>query len=166
MAHWKAFVKVIVYKHIKIATFKSFSASSPETLQNSLYMMTSTSIGKGPEVAYTDEPYLRTSTSSDLPNAIGANPWWKFGGHDRSFVTSRLGKSDSSLSSQGYTPDNNNDGSVFSDSRAAEFYEPIEKYEGRHRFDPRATWSDEEERKLIRKVTKLYTDRSIPNCKG
>ena len=128
--------------------------------------MTSTSIDKGLEVAYTDEPYLRTSTSSDLPNAIGATPWWKFGGHDRIFVTSRLGKSDSSVSSQGLVPENNNDESVFSDPRAAEFYEPIEKYEGRHRFDPRATWSVEEERKLVRKVIKLYADCNIPNCKS
>lgn len=117
--------------------------------------MTSTPIDKGPELAYTDEPPLRTVTSSDLRNAIGAEPWWKFGGHDRVFVSTRLGTSDSSLSS--FRKDTgietgNNDGTVFSDSRGAELYEPIEKYEGRHRFDPRATWSEEEERKLVRRV--------------
>ena len=132
--------------------------------------MTSTSIDKGPEAAYTDEPHLRTFTSSDLRNAIGANPWWKFGGHDRVFVPSRLGMSDSSLSSfqkdTGIETGNNSDGTVFSDSRVAEFYEPIEKYEGRHRFDPRATWSDEEERKLVRRVTIFKNYLRIPKCRG
>ena len=122
--------------------------------------MTSTSIeiDKGLDVAYAEEPRSHHLTSSDVRNAIGANPWWKFGGHDRIFVPSRLGTSDLTLSSLGKDADseseNNNDGTVFSDSRVAEFYEPIEKYEGKHRFDPQATWSDEEERKLVRRVPK------------
>ena len=131
--------------------------------------MTSTSIDKGPERAYIDEPALRTFTSSDIRNAIGSNPWWKFGGHDRLFVASHLGTSDSSLSSFQKNTEietgNNNDGTVFSDSRVAEFYEPIEKYEGRHRFDPRATWSDEEERKLMRRVGIFKHYSRIPNCR-
>lgn len=105
---------------------------------------------------YADEPPIRTFGSSDLRNAIGANPWWKFGGHDRVFVSSRLGTSESTLSSfqkdTGIENEVTSDGTVFSDSRAAELYEPIERYEGRHRFDPHATWSDEEERKLVRRV--------------
>ena len=32
------------------------------------------------------------------------------------------------------------------------FYVPIETYEGKHRYDPKATWSREEERSLIRKL--------------
>jgi hypothetical protein len=34
-----------------------------------------------------------------------------------------------------------------------EFYEPIAKYEGRHRYDPKFTWADEEEKRLIRRVS-------------
>ena len=123
--------------------------------------MASPSINKGLEVADTDKLSLGAFASSDVRNAIGADPWWRFGGHDRIFVPSRLRTSDSSLHSlqedTGFETgnnnnNNNNDGTVFSDSQAAEFYEPIEKYEGRHRFDTSATWSDEEEKKLVRRV--------------
>ena len=31
-------------------------------------------------------------------------------------------------------------------------YAPIGKYEGMHRYDPKAVWEEEEERKLVRKV--------------
>jgi HD superfamily phosphodiesterase len=33
-----------------------------------------------------------------------------------------------------------------------EFYVPIDKYEGRHRYDPNFRWEEQEERKLVRKV--------------
>ena len=116
-----------------------------------------------------DRDQAVTYNSSDIRNAIGANPWWKFGGHDRIFVPSDQGTSDSSLSSSQKHNEigsgNNSDGTVFSDPKAAEFYEPIEKYEGRHRFDPRATWSNEEERKLVRRVFVLKHSHSIPDCK-
>ncbi|KAI4258526.1 MAG: hypothetical protein L6R42_005034, partial [Xanthoria sp. 1 TBL-2021] len=32
------------------------------------------------------------------------------------------------------------------------YYVPIDSYEGRHRYDPKATWTKEEEQSLIRKV--------------
>lgn len=35
---------------------------------------------------------------------------------------------------------------------SAELYEPIAEYEGRHRYDPKAEWSEKEERKLVKKV--------------
>ena len=44
-------------------------------------------------------------------------------------------------------------GSVFEDEDGAGFYKPIEKYEGRHRFVPDATWTPEEERRLVRTVS-------------
>ena len=83
-------------------------------------------------------------------------PWWALGGQDQSFATARPETSVvPSTSSKEDVHSNNNDiqQSVFADSQAAEYYEPIEKYEGRHRFDPHATWSDEEERKLVRRVS-------------
>jgi hypothetical protein len=45
------------------------------------------------------------------------------------------------------------DGEVLAFGGGAEFYEPIAKYEGRHRYDPKITWTDEEEKRLIRRVS-------------
>lgn len=44
-------------------------------------------------------------------------------------------------------------GEVLAFGGATEFYEPIAKYEGRHRYDPKITWTDEEEKRLIRRVS-------------
>ncbi|KAH0441697.1 hypothetical protein CcaCcLH18_01957 [Colletotrichum camelliae] len=35
---------------------------------------------------------------------------------------------------------------------SAELYEPIPEYEGRHRYDPKAEWSEKEEKKLVKKL--------------
>ncbi|KAK3167527.1 hypothetical protein OEA41_010654 [Lepraria neglecta] len=87
---------------------------------------------------------------------LKANSWWKFGGRDRIFVPSRLQGSRSTFKDfQGdrtIDDDHNADGNVFSDPRAVDIYKPIEKYEGRHRFDLHATWSDEEEKRLVRRT--------------
>ncbi|CAF9937050.1 MAG: hypothetical protein HETSPECPRED_010544 [Heterodermia speciosa] len=32
------------------------------------------------------------------------------------------------------------------------YYQPIDSYEGRHRYDPKATWSKAEEKALIRRL--------------
>ncbi|KAK3941788.1 major facilitator superfamily domain-containing protein [Diplogelasinospora grovesii] len=45
----------------------------------------------------------------------------------------------------------NNEG-VFAAGGHAAFYEPIAKYEGRHRYDPNATWTELEEKKLVRRL--------------
>ena len=106
-------------------------------------------------IAYSFEP--THDTASDEGPRPRHNPWWKFGGTDQSYVPSQAQKSESSLTSSQEDnelgQDNNIQGSVFSDSRAKEFYKPIEKYEGRHRFDMHATWSDEEEKRLVRRVS-------------
>lgn len=41
---------------------------------------------------------------------------------------------------------------VFNDSQLAQFYQPCDEYEGKHRFDPTAEWTEAEEKKLVRKV--------------
>ena len=51
--------------------------------------------------------------------------------------------------------DDNPDGNVFSDPKAIEIYKPIGKYGVRHRFDLHATWSEYEEKTLVRKVGSL-----------
>ncbi|MCJ1262594.1 hypothetical protein MMC22_002464 [Lobaria immixta] len=109
---------------------------------------------KNAAIAYSVEP--TRDTASDEGPRPRHNPWWKFSGNDQSYLPSQQQKSASSLTSsqEDYelNDDNNVSGSVFSDSRAKEFYKPIEKYEGRHRFDMHATWSDEEEKKLVRRL--------------
>ncbi|KAJ5555799.1 hypothetical protein N7461_004269 [Penicillium sp. DV-2018c] len=35
---------------------------------------------------------------------------------------------------------------------AIEYYEPIPEYEGRHRYDPDAQWTEKEEKKLVRRI--------------
>ncbi|RPA85531.1 MFS general substrate transporter [Ascobolus immersus RN42] len=41
---------------------------------------------------------------------------------------------------------------VFEDADLAQFYEPCAEYEGRHRFDPTAQWTEKEEKQLVRKL--------------
>lgn len=106
-----------------------------------------------------EELHQGASTPSEQETPLRANSWWKFGGRDRIFVPSRLQGSKSTFKDfQGdrMIDDNQNtDGNVFSDPRAVEIYKPIDKYEGRHRFDLHATWSDEEEKRLVRRVSSM-----------
>jgi hypothetical protein len=88
-----------------------------------------------------------TSSSWDEPServrSRWTKKWWQIGGEDVVFVpVSKGGPSSSKRALETETVD----GSVFADSRAADVYEPIEKYEGRHRFDPKATWIQERAR--------------------
>jgi hypothetical protein len=78
--------------------------------------------------------------------------WWHLGGEDVIFVSVR---NDGSGLSKGEFDTNvteTADGSVFNDLRTADIYAPIEKYEGAHRFDPKATWTEAEELSLVRRV--------------
>jgi hypothetical protein len=84
-------------------------------------------------------------------------PWWKLGGKDISFAP--VDPDSVATSNTASTEDietstlDNIHGSVFDDSGAAQFYQPIEKYEGAHRFDPNATWTAVEEKALVRTVS-------------
>jgi hypothetical protein len=101
--------------------------------------------------------YAQASTAKKV---YTKRPWWKIGGPDISFspvdvdsvATSRSGSINNDIETN---QDGKIDihGSVFSDADAAEFYKPVETYEGIHRFDPEATWTAEEEQKLVRTVT-------------
>lgn len=42
---------------------------------------------------------------------------------------------------------------TYAEGGQTKFYEPIPEYEGRHRWDPHAEWSEAEEKKLVRKVS-------------
>ena len=40
-------------------------------------------------------------------------------------------------------------------------YQPVEQYEGRHRYDPKFEWKPKEERKLVRKVRNCNLDSNF-----
>jgi hypothetical protein len=44
-------------------------------------------------------------------------------------------------------------GDVYASGGLTKFYEPIPEYEGRHRWDPHAEWTEDEEKRLVRKVS-------------
>lgn len=41
---------------------------------------------------------------------------------------------------------------TYAEGGLTKFYEPIPEYEGRHRWDPHAEWTEAEETRLVRKV--------------
>lgn len=55
-------------------------------------------------------------------------------------------------------------GDTFVTGASVEFYEPIPEYEGRHRYDPSAEWTEKEEKKLVRKVCQDHAAREN-SCK-
>jgi len=44
-------------------------------------------------------------------------------------------------------------GAAYAEGGLTKFYAPIPEYEGRHRWDPTAEWTDAEEKKLVRRVS-------------
>lgn len=44
-------------------------------------------------------------------------------------------------------------GGAFAEGAFTKHYAPIDGYEGRHRWDPNAQWTPEEEKKLVRRVS-------------
>lgn len=85
----------------------------------------------------------------------GKKKWWQTGGQDVVFVPVRDDEIVANKGSHGADHDEVADGSVFTDPRTENIYAPIAKYEGAHRFDPKATWSEAEERALVRRVSIL-----------
>lgn len=52
------------------------------------------------------------------------------------------------------SPNQNYDlGGAFAAGASIELYEPVPEYEGRHRYDPTAEWTEKEERRLVRRVS-------------
>ena len=44
------------------------------------------------------------------------------------------------------------EGTTFATGGHVRYYEPIDAYEGKHRWDPKAEWTEQEERKIVRKL--------------
>ncbi|KAK5050607.1 hypothetical protein LTR84_003889 [Exophiala bonariae] len=98
---------------------------------------------------------LEAYPTEGLSERKGRQPqkWWRLGGKDVSHVSVNDGYIDSDASSfdeDGEVVKNVNN--VFDAPEAAEIYKPVEGFEGTHRFDPSATWTQEEEKALIRKL--------------
>jgi len=57
-------------------------------------------------------------------------------------------------------PHGNNvrEGTTFETSGLEPYYKPIDKYEGRHRYDPDFGWEPEEEKRVVRKVSLVQND--------
>lgn len=53
-------------------------------------------------------------------------------------------------------PKNHGSAEVWAAGASAGMYEPIPEYEGRHRYDPTAEWTEGEEKRLVRRVC-FYT---------
>lgn len=97
----------------------------------------------------------KNGSSSELPSIEGTNKQGK-SVSDESLPTGGKSVGDSKSSSttdlgepRAFGGDTKN---VFSDAELAEFYAPIDEYEGKHRFDPTAKWTEEEEAKLVKRV--------------
>jgi len=44
------------------------------------------------------------------------------------------------------------DGEAFASGGQTRFYEPINSYEGKHRWDPKAEWTEAEEKRVVRRL--------------
>ncbi|KAI4187386.1 MAG: hypothetical protein L6R41_002845 [Letrouitia leprolyta] len=112
-------------------------------------------INKDSAVAYAEERSQGSDGHQHHGNALDTNPWWKFGGRDRSFIPTASETSSTIIDrkdSRDIEDEVTLDDSVFNNAKAFDIYKPIEKYEGRHRFDPKAVWSEAEEKKLVRRL--------------
>lgn len=81
--------------------------------------------------------------------------WWQLGGKDISHVSIDEGYETSAYSTSSSSLEDasgKNEG-VFVAPEALEVYKPVEGFEGTHRFDPSAKWSEDEEKRLVQKVS-------------
>jgi hypothetical protein len=105
------------------------------------------------EGGYTPYPQYRRESLVTQPIK-----WWKLGGQDVSHVSVDRGydvmfdseNAHAKRATRMSVVENINN--PYEAAEAEEFYKPVEGYEGTHRFDPHATWTREEEKKLVRKV--------------
>ena len=97
------------------------------------------------------------------PLPVKTKPWWKLGGKDYGFVSIDAGypKQVNSASSSDTQLDGSLDHNVYETEDTKEIYQPIEGYEGAHRFDPSLEWDPQEEKRLV-KIVSLPGSRSSP----
>jgi hypothetical protein len=49
-------------------------------------------------------------------------------------------------------------GETFASGGETRYYKPCDKYEGLHRWDPNAEWTEQEEKKIVRRVSHFTHD--------
>lgn len=99
--------------------------------------------------AFPDSKAIPSHTSTQ-----STRKWWQIGGKDISYVSIDAGYDvePSASESSSISEANKDAANVFVAPEAVELYKPVEGFEGAHRFDPSAQWSQEEENKLVRRV--------------
>jgi hypothetical protein len=111
----------------------------------------SASVSSGSDI--NKEANVEYRRGSSFSSQSWAYPWYHFGGKDRIFVTvDALAVHKGETLDDEHSADPNAPDNIYTKNDVAEVYKPIEGYEGAHRFDPTATWSPEEEKKLVRRV--------------
>lgn len=83
---------------------------------------------------------------------------------DGAFVSRRSAQAESDTSSVDIKQGNDFKGDIAVDSdedSLQKYYVPIDTYEGKHRFDPKARWTEIEEKKLIRKVRCVFVTNQV-----
>ncbi|KAG6058556.1 hypothetical protein E4U17_007931 [Claviceps sp. LM77 group G4] len=93
-------------------------------------------------------------TGGSIRGGRGPRKWWQLGGEDVSHLP--IDPDDGLFSSRSSLEEASKQQSK-TESRpvapeAHEVYKPVDGFEGAHRFDPAAKWTDEEEQALVRKV--------------
>lgn len=102
------------------------------------------------------EAYPDNKAPPTLSKTKSSNGWWKLGGEDVSYVSVNAGYEESETPSLEHNSSDEalvkNKNNVFDAPEASEIYKPIAGFEGSHRFDPSATWTQAEEKELVRRV--------------
>lgn len=103
-------------------------------------------------------PGSKAGAVTNTVQQLRPRKWWQFGGQDISHVSIDAGyeTSHSSTSSSSLEDTINKNEGVFVAPEALDVYKPVEGFEGAHRFDPSATWSAEDEKRLVSKVCFNY----------
>lgn len=106
------------------------------------------------ELPAAEFPHKSGSTENDGRKERLTEPWWKIGGKDISYVSVDAGleSETSSLVQSSGSSLVKNENNVFASPEATELYKPVAGFEGTHRFDPNATWTQAEEAALVRRV--------------
>ena len=94
------------------------------------------------------ETSSKNSTATKLFSLFKSQPIDQSASYARPHI-SHADTSDEEVSTYGLQPELVRKGDQTSLER---YYVPIDTYEGRHRYDPKATWSKEEETALIKKL--------------
>lgn len=111
-------------------------------------------------IAINAEPVDVKTVTGRATHNVKSPPWWKIGGKDYSYVSI---DGDYTVSDEGNSSTESLDddtvvkkrNSVFQAPEALELYKPPESYEGAHRFNPNLIWSQDEEKALVKRVSRI-----------